>query len=158
MAKKPKAREIEIQGDNLANLDPIIAEVAAELHFKNCDFAARSANSKRTDSFALCDVFIIDRTGMSVSKIPIGAFTLQVLETDRIMLRVPPPSQRTWGHLSALEKINMARNESKYEDHFSEFIKSLEDRLTHYGVKITLPKRLWRGLREFLRIYKALKP
>lgn len=173
MDKKPreerpfeKGKEIEIQVDRLATLDSIIRPVAHELFFKNCYFEVRSANSMRTDSFALFDVFIIDST--TKSKIRVGAFTLQWLGSNRAKLIVPSPKRWTWNHLSAEEKIKiglikherkrMGLSESQYDEHFNQFIKSLEDRLTHYGLKVTLPKRLWRGFKELIGILKAVKP
>ena len=57
--EEEKVKEIEIQGE-IANLDPIIAQVAAERHFMSCDFDVRPANSGRTTSYTLYDVFIID--------------------------------------------------------------------------------------------------
>ena len=164
MNKKPvekgpfeEAWEIEVQGDYLETLYPIIASVAAELHFKNCFFEARLANSKVTSSFAPFDVFTIDST--TISKTPIGVFTLQLLGNNRIMLRVPPRSR--WhhdGNLSPGELIKMGLTQSHYDEHLGQFIKSLEDRLTHYSLKVTLCKRLWRKLKELFSIYKAVKP
>jgi hypothetical protein len=143
-----KVKEIEIQGE-LGNLDPIIASVAAERHFKNCDFDVRPVDSRRTNSFALFDIFIIERAA-NVSKIPIGAFTLQLLGTNRVILRVPPPSQRTWNHLTPDEKIQMGLNEGKYNEHFKYFIKELDDVITHRGLKATWQRKIWQEIKDFL--------
>lgn len=143
-----KAWKIEIQGDNLAILDPIITQVVAENNFKDCDFDARSTDSRRTDSFALFDVFIIDQR----SKIPIGAITARLLGSRRIIVEAPPDSRFAWGHLSALEKIKMAQNESKYDEHFSYFIKKLEDKLPPYGVEVTRAK----GVRQWIKSHRPL--
>ncbi|MBA7604157.1 hypothetical protein ES703_11276 [subsurface metagenome] len=147
--KRPfeEAWEIEIQGDNLATLYPIITMVASELCFKDCYFEARPAKSKEKDSFACFDVFVIELT--THSKVPIGVFALHLLGSNRIMLRVPPRSR--WHHdgeLSPGELIRMAYSKSQYDEHFGQFIKSLEDRLTEYGLKVTPFKRFWKWLKE----------
>jgi len=86
-----KTQEIEIQGDNLEKLYPIITMVAAELRFKNHFYEARLANSNVTDNFEGFAVYTIDPTTMS--KTPVGAFTLLLLGSNRIMLRVAPRSR-----------------------------------------------------------------
>jgi len=156
--KRPfeEAWEIEIQGDDIKKLYPIIASVAAELRFKDCFFEARLASPKETESYAPFDVFIIQPT---TSKAPIGVFTLQSLGNNRIVLRVPPRSR--WHHdggLTATELIVMGLSKSEYNEHFGQFIKSLEDRFTHYRLKETLIKRLWRGFKELVGMAKAVKP
>ena len=42
----------------------------------------------------------------------------------------------------------MAYSKSQYDEHFGQFIKSLEDRLTEYGLKVTPFKRFWKWLKE----------
>ena len=145
--RNDKVNKIEIRG-TLANLDPIITEVATELHFESCDFDVRSVNSKRTDTFALFDVFIIEGAP-NPNKKPIGAFTLKVPENNRVILRVPLASQRTWGHLSAQEQIQIGLQGSKYDKHLNTFVSSLDERLTEYGLKITWYKKLWYELKDF---------
>jgi len=156
-------KEIEIQGDSLEKLYPIITMVSAELRFRNHFYEARLANSNVTDSFAGFAVFTIEPTSMS--KTPVGAFTLLLLGSNRIMLRVSPRSR--WHHdfdLTPSEMIKLGliehdKNDRKFHDElFNQFINSLEDRLTHYGLKITLLKRLWQWIREFLGAYKTVKP
>lgn len=141
-----EAWEIEIQGEDIKKLYPIITSVAAELHFKDCFFEARLASPKETDSYAPFDVFIIRPPA---SKTPIGFFALHSLGSNRIVLRVPPCSR--WHHdggLSATELIAMGLSKSEYNEHFGQFIKSLEDRFTHYGLKVTTLKRLWQWLKS----------
>ena len=146
--QKPETiKEIEIQGDNPKKLYQIVSNVAAELYFKNCFFEARLASSKETDSYAPFDVFIIVQ-GAS-SKTPIGFFTLQSLGNNRIMLRIPPRSR--WHHDGALspdELIIMGLSKSQYDEHFNQFIKSLEERLAHYGLKVTRGKRVWQWIKS----------
>jgi translation initiation factor 1 (eIF-1/SUI1) len=146
--KRPfeEAWEIEIQGDDIKKLYPIIASVAAELRFKDCFFEARLASSKETDSYAPFDVFTIKPT---TSKTPIGFFALHSLGNNRIVLRVPPRSR--WHHdggLTPMELIVMGLSKSEYDEHFGQFIKSLEDRFAHYGLKVTPLKRLWQWLKS----------
>ncbi len=142
-------KEIEIQG-NLANLDPFIAQVAAESHFKGCDFEVRQSTSvsNRKDTYPLYDVSVIDRTATSPSKILIGAFTLQLLGNNKIMLRVPPPSRHTWGHLSPLEKIQIGLNKDRYNDHINYFIEKLENELKDHGFIATWYKKIWQGIED----------
>ncbi len=151
-----KAHKIEIQGDDLAKLYPIIRTVASELHLEDFAFEARTANSMATDSFAWFNVLIINRTTMN--RIPVGAFTLQSLGGNRTVLIVPPCSE--WGRydLNPGELAVMAYSGSQYDEHFSQFVKSLEERLADYGLKVTLRKRLWRGFKELIGVYKAVKP
>ena len=146
-----KTKEIEIQGDNLEALYPIITMVAAELRFKNHFYEARLANSNVTGNFAGFAVSTIDPTTMS--KTPIGAFTLLLLGSNRIMLRVAPRSR--WHHDFGLTpqemiKLGLIANDENdrnfYDELFNQFINSLEDRLTHYGLEITLFKRLWQWI------------
>jgi hypothetical protein len=156
--KRPfeEAWEIEIQGDDIKRFYPIINSVAAELRFNDCFYEARLASSKETDSYAPFDVFVIQPTA---SKIPIGIFTLQSLGNNRVVLRVPPRSR--WHHdggLTPMELTLMGLSKSEYDDHFGQFIKSLENRFTHYRLKETLIKRLWRGFKELVGIAKAVKP
>jgi hypothetical protein len=151
-----EAWEIEIQGDDIKKLYPIVENVATELHFKDFLFEARPASSKETDSYALFDVFTI--TQRTASKTPIGVFALHSLGNSRIMLIVLPRSR--WYHAGDLtpdEKIAMGLNESQYDEHFKQFIEHLEDRLKHYGLKVTWYKRLWRGFKEAIGIVKALR-
>jgi len=158
-----KTKEIEIQGDSLEKVYPIITMVAAELRFRNHFYEARLANSNVTDSFAGFAVFTIDPTSMS--KTPIGVFTLLLLGSNRIMLRVSPRSRwhhdfdLTPGETMKLGLIEHDENDRKfYDEQFEEFFKSLEDRLTHYGLKITRRKRLWRGLEKIIEIWNKVKP
>jgi len=155
--------EIELQGDNLSRLHPLITMVANELRFQNCFFEARLATPKATNDYNWFDVFVIDLTARG-TKIPIGAFTLQLLGNNRIVLRVPPRSR--WHHDGGLtpgEIIRMGLTENDKEELrfaqqcFSQFIKSLEDRLTHYSLKVTWCKRLWRGFKELIGVAKVVK-
>lgn len=159
-----KGWEIELQGDNLSRLHPLITMVANELRFQNCYFEARLASSKATDDYNWFDVFITDLTTRG-TKIPIGAFTLQLLGNNRIMLRVPPRSR--WHHdggLTGEEMIRMGLTEKDKEESsfahecFSQFMRSLEDRFTRYGLKLTSRKRLWRGFKEIIGIWNKIKP
>lgn len=152
-----EAWEIEIQGDDIKKLYSIIASVAAELRLKDCFFEARLASPKETDSYAPFDVFIIRPP--AANKTPIGFFALQSLGSNRIVLRVPPRSR--WHHdggLTGTEFIAMGFAKFGYDEHFGQFIKSLEDRFTHYRLKETLIKRLWRGFKELVGVAKAVKP
>ncbi len=151
-----KTKEIEIQGDSLEKLYPIITAVASELYFNNHYFEARLAQSKATNSYAPFDVFVINPTTMS--RIPAGLFTLLLLGNDRIMLRVPPRSR--WYHdgkLTPDELIIMGLSKSQYDEHFSEFLKSLKERLAHYGL-IVMPSRatLWQRIWQWLKSHKVL--
>lgn len=42
----------------------------------------------------------------------------------------------------------MGLSKSQYDEHFNQFIKSLEDRLAHYGLKITPGKRVWQWIKS----------
>jgi len=150
-------KEIEIQGDSPRRFYQIITSVANELYFKDCFFEARLATSKETDNYAPFDILVIDKG--SGSKTPVGFLTLQSVGNNRIMLRVPPRSR--WHHdgtLSPIELMRMGYSKYQYDEHFNQFIKSLEDRLAHYGLKITLPERLWRWveLHKVLSILAAI--
>ncbi len=158
-----KEKEIEIQGDSLENFYPIITMVAAELRFRNHFYEARLANSNVTDSSAGFAVFTIDPTSMS--KTLIGAFTLLLLGSNRIMLRVSPRSR--WHHDFDLTpgeiiKLGLITNDESdrkfYDEQFNQFINSLEERLAHYGLKVTWYKKLWRVVKELTGIAKAVKP
>ena len=151
-----KAWEIEIQGEDIKRLYPIITSVAAELRFKDCFFEARLASLKETDSYAPFDVFIIQPPA---SKIPVGFFALHALGNNRVVLRVPPRSR--WHHegaLTPMELTVMGLSKSEYDEHFGQFIESLEERLTHYDLKLTSRKRLWRGFKEIIGIWDKIKP
>jgi len=74
---------------------------------------------------------------------------LQLLGTNQVILRAPPASHRTWGHLSSLEKINMGLHESKYREHFKFLIKEIDGAITRYGLKATWYKKLWHESKEF---------
>jgi hypothetical protein len=146
--------EIELQGDNLSRLHPLITMVANELRFQDCFFEARLATPKATNDYNWFDVFVIDLTTRG-TKISIGAFTLQLLGNNRIVLRVPPRSR--WHHdggLTGGEIMRMAftendKEESRFaQDCFSQFIKSLEDRLAHYSLKVTRGKRVWQWIKS----------
>ena len=156
-------KEIEIQGDSLNKLYPIITMVSAELHFKDHFYEVRLTNLNNTDNYAGFAVLGIDPSDQS--KTPIGAFTLLLLGNNRIMLRIPPRSR--WHHdfsFTPLEIIKLGligndKNEQEfYDELFSQFIKSLQDRLTHYGLRVTPVKRIWRWIREGLSIYNKVKP
>jgi hypothetical protein len=154
--KRPldKVREIELQGE-LQNIEPIIFNVIAEGHYKNCDFDLRVVNSKSTSSFALYDVFIIDRTFATPHKTPIGAFTLQLIGNNRLVFRVPPSSQWTWGHLSPLEKIEMGLHEAKYKEHFIYLIKEIDTQIKRYRLKAAWYKKVWVELKDSLLTFLA---
>ena len=157
-----KTKEIEIQGDKLENLYPIITMVAAELRFRNHFYEARLANSNVTDNFAGFAVFTIDPTSMS--KTPVGAFTLLLLGSSRIMLRVSPRSR--WHHdfdLTPSEIIKLGliahnKNDGEfYDELFNQFIKNLEERLTAYGLVVTpLKVTLWREIYHWIKSHKVL--
>ena len=148
--KRPfeKSYKIIIQGDDLAKLNPIIRTVASELHPENFAFEARPANSMATDNFAWFNVLIINRTTMN--RIPIGAFTLQSLGSNRTVLRVPPRSE--WGryNLNPEELAVMAYSGSQYDGYFSEFIKSLEHKFKDDGLIVTWCKNLRYELKDFI--------
>ncbi|MEK7354283.1 MAG: hypothetical protein AABZ77_07250 [Chloroflexota bacterium] len=157
-----KTKEIEIQGDSLDKLYPIITMVANELRFRNNFYEVRLANSNVTDSFAGFAVFDIDPIGMS--KTMVGAFTLLLLGSNRIMLRVSPRSR--WHHdfdITPLETIKLGLitdggDEQKIlDEQFNLFINSLGGRLRQYGLKVTWYKRLWFVTKELVVIAKAVK-
>ena len=134
--KRPfeKAWKIEIRGDDIATLYPIVRTVASELRLENFAFEARPAKSITTNSYAWFNVLIISTT--TASKIPVGAFTLQKLpEGNTIELRIPPPSE--WGRydLNPGELAVMAYSGSEYDEHFSQFIKRLQAKLKPRGLK-----------------------
>jgi hypothetical protein len=158
-----KTKEIEIQGDSLEKLYPIITMVSAELRFREHFYEARLNKSSVTDNFAGFAVLTIDPTTMS--KTPVGAFTLLLLGSNQIMLRVSPRSR--WHHdfdLTPQEIMKLGFIEKDkidikfYDELFNQFIKTLEYRLTHYGLKITFFKRLCRWFKELIGLAKAVKP
>jgi len=144
-----KAWKIEIRGDDIATLYPIVRTVASELRLENFAFEARPAKSITTNSYAWFNVLIINTT--TASKIPVGAFTLQKLpESNTIELRVPPPSE--WGRydLNPSELAVKAYSRSQYNEHFLEFIKSLENRLKDDGLIVTWHKKLCYEVKDFV--------
>lgn len=150
MKKRPfeKAYKIIIQGNDLAELYPSIRTVASELHPENFAFEARQANSMATDSFAWFNVLIINRTTMN--RIPIGAFTLQSTGSNRTVIRVPPCSEWCRYDLNPGELAVMAYSGSQYDEHFLEFIKSLENKLKDDGLIVTWYKNPWYELKDFI--------
>jgi hypothetical protein len=161
--KRPfeKAWEIEIEGD-VQTLYPIIQRVADELNIENYLLEARPANSKETPTSAWFNIFSISRT--TASSTLIGVLTLESFGSNRTILRVPPRSQWYKGGLSPDETIKMGLTEADkdtivfYDGHFRQFIERLDTVFKHYGSKVTWYKRLWRGFKEIIGIYKAVKP
>ena len=146
-----KTKEIEIQGDSLEKFYPIVTMVANELRFRNNFYEARLATSNVTDSYAGFAVFIIEQSAHI--KTLIGAFTLLLLGSNRIHLRVSPRSR--WHHdfdLTPAEIIKLGlikkdETDRKFNDEqFNQFIKSLEDRLAHYRIKVTRGNRVWQWI------------
>jgi len=147
--------EIQLQG-NLETFCPLIETVARELSFKDCKYEARQAVSKVTETFVWYNIFIIDLSAKV--ELLIGVLTLQSLGGNRTVLRVPPRSQWYEGDLSPDERLKRVFSESQYDEHFKQFIKSLEDRLTHYSLIVTRRKRLWQRFKEISEVVKAWRP
>jgi len=146
--KRPfeKPWKIEIPGDDIATVCPIVRTVASELRFKNFAFEARPAKSITTDSYAWFNVLVINTT--TLSKIPVGAFTLQKLsEVNTIEVRIPPHSE--WGRydLNPGELAVMAYSRPEYDEYFSQFIKRLQAKLKPRGLKW-----LWKCIKSHLRL------
>ena len=142
--KRPfeKGWKIKIQGDDIATLYPLIRTVVSELRFKNFAFEARPAKSITTNSYAWFNVLVINTN--TLSKIPIGAFTLQKSPgSNTIELRMPPPSEWCRYDLNPTELELMAYSRSQYDEHFLEFIKSLENKLKDAGLIVTWYKKIW---------------
>ena len=137
MDKKPReekpfktVKEIEIEG-NIANIDPVIASVADELHYKNHSFSVRSIEDERTSSFGMFYIYAITP---DVNKEYVGTFTLHLFKDNRVVLRIPPPnSRKAWHYLSATEKIELGlrkkdtTKEEFCDDLFKQFVKTLEN-------------------------------
>jgi len=144
-----KPWKIEIPGDDIAAVYPIVRTVTSELRFKNFAFEARPAKSITTDSYAWFNVLVINTT--TLSKIPVGAFTLQKLpEVNTIEVRIPPHSE--WGRydLNPEELAVMAYSGAEYDEHFLGFIKNLENRLKDDGLIVTWYKKLWYESKDFI--------
>jgi hypothetical protein len=154
--KRPfeKASKIKIQGDDIATLYPLIRTVASELRLENFAFEARLANSLTTNSYAWFNVLIINKN--TVSKIPVGVFTLQKSPgSNTTELRVPPRSEWCRCDLNPMELAVMAYSGSAYDEHFLEFIKNLENRLKDDDVIVTWHKKLWYELKDFIAMIIA---
>jgi len=151
-----KAEEIEIQVAP-KTLRPIVETFTRELRSNNCAYEVRLASSKSKETFIWFDVFIIE-PGI-IKKRAIGALTLQAFRGNRTLLRVPPRS--LWRHDGGLtpdESIVQEFNEPKYEKLFRQFLKGLEDRLTYYGLKLTLRKRIRHWFYEVQETVKDFRP
>lgn len=143
-----KAYKVIIQESQLAKLRPIIRTVASELHPDNFAFEVRPADSMATDNYAWFNVLIINRTTMN--RIPIGAFTLQSIGTNRTELRVPPCSE--WGRydLCPMKLAVMAYSGSQYDGYFLEFIRRLQTRLKDDGLIVTWREKMWGEFKDFV--------
>jgi hypothetical protein len=86
----------------------------------------------------------------AVAKRPIGAFTLQSLGSNRTMLTWLPRSRWGNGNLTPTERSIIAYSGDEYDEYFGQFIKSLEDKLTHYGLKVMWHKKVCYELKDFL--------
>ena len=154
-----KAKEIEIQAEP-QTIMPMVDEVARELCSHNFYYEARVAPTQESKgTFVWYNVLVMEAGKVgAIAKQPIGAFTLQSLGSNRTMLTLLPRSRWGNGNLTPMERGIIAYSGDEYDEYFSQFIKSLEERLAHYGLKVTLCKRLWRGFKELIGIYKAVKP
>lgn len=142
-----KDKEIEIQAQ-LRSIIPIVDTIARELSSHNFGYEVR-ATPKPEGTFVRYDVLIIEVGKIGVTeKRPIGAFTLHELEGNRTILTVLHPSRWCNGKLTPTEQAIAAYSGSEYDKLFSQFIKRLEDRLTHYRLNITLFRGLWKWVKS----------
>lgn len=151
------ALEIELQGD-LKTLCSIIDRMTKELRFEGCAYEARQYSKEVTETFVWYDVLYLDPS--RISHIPIGAFTMQSLINNRVILTVPPRSKWILGGLSSKELmiIGYEENKYKYDPHFNYFLDSLDRKFTRWSLKKTLRKRLWRWFCEIRETVKSFKP
>jgi len=153
------AYEIEIQAEP-QTIMPMVEEVARELSSHNFYYEARRVCTQEPKgTFVRYDILVME-TGKAgvVAKRPIGAFTLLSLGSNRTMLTRLPCSRWGNGNLTLLERSIQAYSGDEYDEYFDKFIKSLEDRLLHYGLKVTWCKKLWRRIKEVSEVLGRLKP
>ena len=94
-----------------------------------------------------------------MNKVPVGVFTVQHLERNRSILRIPPENAlNRWDGFSGMELIQIGLNGTKYDEYFNEFISKLEQRLIQYGLKLTKRKRVWEGFKIAVDLWDKLKP
>ena len=154
-----QAKEIEIQTEP-QTIMPMVDEVAKELCSHNFYYEARGSPSQQLKRTFIGYNVLVMETGKvgAIAKQPIGAFTLQSLGSNRTMLTVLPRSRWGDGNLTPTELAILAYNVSHYDEYFVQFIKRLDERLAHYGLRVTWYKRLWRVIKELLEIAKVIKP
>ena len=151
-----KTEEIEIQVAP-KTLKPIIEKFTRGLHSNNYAYEVRLASLKSKDTFVWYDVFVIEPGIMK--KRAIGALTLQAFRGNRTLLRVPPlPLWRRDGGLTPDESIVQEFNGPEHDELFRQFFEGLEDRLSHYGLKITLRKRIRHWFYEARKTVKTFCP
>jgi hypothetical protein len=145
-----QAKEIEIQAEP-QTIMPMVDEVARELCSHNFYYEARGAPTQE-GTFVRYNVLVME-TGKvgAMAKRLIGAFTLQSLgsNNNRTTLTWLPRSR--WGNgnlLTPMERTILAYSGHEYDEYFCQFIKSLDDKLTHYGLKVTLPKQIWKWIKS----------
>ncbi len=148
-----QAKEIEIQAEP-QTIMPMVDEVARELCSHNFYYEARGAPTQEPKgTFVRYNVLVME-TGKvgAMAKRPIGAFTLQSLgsNSNRTMLTVLPRSRWGNGNLTPMEQAIIAYSGDEYDEYFCQFIKSLDDKLTHYGLKVMWYKKVWYELKDFL--------
>jgi hypothetical protein len=151
-----QAKEIEIQAE-LQTIMPNVDEVARELCSHNFYYEARRAPTQGPkETFVWHNVLVVEPE--KVGARPIGAFTLQSLGSNRTMLTVLPRSRWGNGNLTPTELAILAYSGDEYDEYFCQFIKRLDDKLTHYGLKLTWYKRIWRAFEKLIDIYKTVRP
>lgn len=142
-----EAKEIEIQAEPQTIMS-IVDEVARELCSHNFYYEARGAPIQQSKvTFVNILVMETGKVG-AMAKRPIGAFTLQSLGSNRTMLTRLPRSRWGNGNLTPMERSIIAYSGDEYDKYFSQFIKNLDDKLTHYGLKVTLPKKIWKWIKS----------
>ncbi len=146
-----EAKEIEIQAEPQTIMQ-MVDEVARKLCSHNFYYEARRATTQESKgTFVWYNVLVME-TGKvgAMAKHPIGAFTLQSLGSNRTMLTVLPRSRWGNGNLTPMERSIIAYSGDEYDAYFCQFIKSLDDKLTHYGLKVMWYKKVWYELKDFL--------
>jgi len=146
-----EAKEIEIQAEP-QTIMPMVDEVARELSSHNFYYEARGAPTQESrGTFVWYNVLVME-TGKvgAMAKRPIGAFTFQSLGSNRTMLTRLPCSRWGNGNLTPMERSIIAYSGDEYDEYFGQFIKSLDDKLRHYGLKVMWYKKVWYELKDFL--------
>ena len=154
MKKRPfeQAKEIEIQAEP-QTIMPLVDEVARELSSHNFYYEARGVPTQESKGTSVWYNVLVTEPGRvgAMAKRPIGAFTLHSLGSNSNRTMLTRLSRSRWGNgsLTPMERSLMAYSGNEYDEHFDRFIKSLEDRLAHYGLKVTWYKRLWHWIESY---------